>query len=287
MASRPSDRNDVLSATRESATVAFEAVDRSSLISGRVGRGLVGAVVFVAGWWSLAGTVPSYLLPTPAAVLGAFVTELTTPATFAFGGVTLQLTELSAVLLQSLLHYVPGLLLGIGLGTPLGIALGYSTRLDEYFTPAVGLLRPIPPLAWMGFVIAWVGIGHAGAAVIVAIGSFWITLLGAHDGVRELPTEWIEVGESLGVQDHTTMLRKVVVPGVAPSVFTAVRTSLGRSWMIIVAAELFGAPGLGYRIIHTAQSLAMDVSMAYMLALGLAYLATDALFQVTREVVAP
>ncbi len=268
-------------------TRGHNAVDLPVSIPRSVWRGSAGAIVFLVGWWLLARTVPAYLLPMPQAVLLAFVTELTTPATLTAMGVELPLTELLVVLAQSLFHYVPGLLLGIGLGAPLGIVLGYSTRLDEYVTPAVSLLRPIPPLAWMGFVIVWVGIGHAGAAVIVSIGSFWITLLSAYGGVQELPREWIEVGESLGVERDLTMLRKVVLPGVAPSVFTGIRTSIGRSWMIVVAAELFGAPGIGYRIIHTAQSLSMDVSMAYMLALGLVYLGSDLGFRHLRGVIEP
>ncbi|MDR5657327.1 ABC transporter permease subunit [Halodesulfurarchaeum sp. HSR-GB] len=268
-------------------TVAFD-VDLGSLsVPRRVRRGLLGAAVFFLGWWLLAGTMPSYLLPTPVAVVQAFFTELTTPATLTALGVEVPVTELFLVLIQSLMHYVPGLLMGVGLGAPLGLLLGYSTRLDEYVTPVVSLLRPIPPLAWMGFVIVWIGIGHAGAAFIVAIGSFWITLLSTYDGVAELPTEWVEVGESLGVERDLTMLRKVVVPGIAPSIFTGIRTSIGRSWMIVVAAELFGAPGIGYRIIHTAQSLSMDVSMAYMLALGLVYLASDFGFRHLRGVIEP
>ncbi|ALG81929.1 ABC transporter permease [Halanaeroarchaeum sulfurireducens] len=251
----------------------------------QIRRGLVGAGAFVIGWTLLARTVPDYLLPPPLAVLTAFAAELTTPATYTLLGVDVQLTEMLVVLLQSLAHYLPGLIMGVGLGAPLGLALGYSTRIDEYLSPAVSLLRPIPPLAWMGFVIVWVGIGHAGAAVIVAIGSFWITLFSAYGGVEELPEEWIEVGRSLGVESDLTMLRKVVVPGAAPSIFTGIRTSIGRSWMIVVAAELFGAPGIGYRIIHTAQSLSMDVSMAYMLALGLAYLGSDVGFRLLRGVV--
>lgn len=250
-------------------------------------RGLLGGLTFGGLWWALAATVPAYLLPTPVAVLDAFVTELTTPATIAVSGLEVQLTELLVVLVQSLFHYVPGLLMGVGLGTPIGILLGYSPRLEESLFPAVSVLRPIPPLAWMGLVIVWVGIGHAGAAVIVAIGSFWITLLGAAGAVEELPREWIEVGRSLGIERDLVLLRKVVLPGVAPSVFTAVRTSIGRSWMIVVAAELFGAPGIGYRIIHTAQSLAMDTSMAYMLALGLVYLASDVGFRLLRGVIEP
>ena len=252
-----------------------------------ISRGVAGGIVFFSLWWALASTMPSYFLPTPVAVLSAFVTELTTPATLAIWGFDLQLTELTVVLAQSLMHYLPGLLVGVGLGAPLGIALGYSTRLDEYVSPVVSLLRPIPPLAWMGLVVVWVGIGHAGAAVIVSIGAFWITVFAAYGGVEELPREWIDVAESLGVERDLTMVRRVVIPGAAPSIFTGIRTSIGRAWMIVVAAELFGAPGIGYRIIHTAQSLAMDVSVAYMLALGLVYLGSDVAFRAVRGVVEP
>lgn len=255
----------------------------------RIGRGLLGGSGFVLLWTALALRVPSYLLPTPLAVGQAFVAEATTPATYVLPvlGTEVTLTSMAVVLLQSLTHYLPGLFLGVGVGIPLGIALAWWATLDQYLSPVVGLLRPIPPLAWMGLVIVWVGIGHAGAAVIVAIGSLWITFFAAYGGVRDLSPKLLDVGRSLGVATDREMLRAVVVPGAAAPILTGVRTSVGRSWMIVVAAELFGAPGIGYRIIHTAQSLAMDVSMAYMLALGLAYLLSDAAFGHLRRRVTP
>ncbi|MGM0399270.1 MAG: ABC transporter permease [Halobacteriota archaeon] len=255
----------------------------------RICRGLVGGFAFVLLWTALALQVPTYLLPTPLAVGQAFVVEATTPETYALPvlGTELPLTSLAVVLLQSLTHYLPGLFLGVGVGVPLGVALAWWDTLDQYVSPVVGLLRPIPPLAWMGLVIVWVGIGHAGAAVIVAIGSLWITFFAAYGGVRELSPKLLEAGRSLGVDSDREMLRAIVLPGAAAPILTGVRTSIGRSWMIVVAAELFGAPGIGYRIIHTAQSLAMDVSMAYMVALGLAYLLSDAAFGYFRRRVTP
>ncbi|UWG46416.1 ABC-type nitrate/sulfonate/bicarbonate transportsystem, permease component [Halanaeroarchaeum sp. HSR-CO] len=267
----------------------FGSLQLPSRVDRRISRGLVGSFAFVLLWTALARQVPTYLLPTPLAVGQAFVVEATTPATYALPvlGTELTLTSLAVVLLQSLTHYLPGLFLGVGVGVPLGVALAWWETIDQYVSPVVGLLRPIPPLAWMGLVIVWVGIGHAGAAVIVAIGSLWITFFAAYGGVRELPPKLLEAGRSLGVDTDREMLRAIVLPGAAAPILTGVRTSIGRSWMIVVAAELFGAPGIGYRIIHTAQSLAMDVSMAYMLALGLAYLLSDAAFGSLRRRVTP
>lgn len=252
-------------------------------------RGAAGTAAFLLVWTWAATLYPPYVLPSPVAVAGAFLAELSSPATYRLPvvGATVTLTNMTVKVLQSLQHYLPGLVLGVALGAPLGISLGWSRRLDDYLSPVVGLLRPVPPLAWMGFVIVWIGIGHAGATFIVAVGSFWITFFNAYDGVERLDDAYLDVGRSLGVDADLTMLRTVVVPGVASDVATGIRTSIGRCWMIVVAAELFGAPGIGYRIIHAAQSLSMDVSMAYMLAMSLVYLGSEAAFDLLRREVSP
>jgi NitT/TauT family transport system permease protein len=255
----------------------------------RLRRGAVGVAVFAIVWTAVATLYPPYILPSPLAVGAAFFAELTTAAVYRVPllGVEVTLTTMLVKTLQSLHHYLPGLVIGVVLGAPLGITLGWSRRLEEYVRPVVGLLRPIPPLAWMGFVIVWVGIGHAGATVIVTVGSFWITFFNAYDGVEKLSDAYLDVGRSLGFDDDLTLVRKVVLPGVAPDVATGVRTSIGRCWMIVVAAELFGAPGIGYRIIHAAQSLSMDVSMAYMLVMSLLYLGSELAFEVFMEGLRP
>ncbi|MEF8772924.1 MAG: hypothetical protein V5A65_09740, partial [Halodesulfurarchaeum sp.] len=52
-------------------------IDISDGFQRQARRGLFGGFGFLAVWWLLAGTVPAYLLPSPVAVLSAFVTELT------------------------------------------------------------------------------------------------------------------------------------------------------------------------------------------------------------------
>jgi len=49
--------------------------------------------------------------------------------------------------------------------------------------------------------------------------------------------------------------------------------------MIVVAAELFGAPGVGFQIINAAQNLALDVSVAYMFVISIVFLISDGIFQ--------
>ena len=258
--------------------------DEELLESGRrqrLLRGTIGTAVFLFIWQVSATPVPTYLLPTPLAVAQAFIVELTAPTTFILPlvGTEVTLTRMIVGLINSLYHYIPGLFVGGAAGIAFGIALGWSQLLDDAITPVQRVLRPIPPLAWIAFAIVWLGVNHQGAAFIVGIGAFWINFYNAYAGVKSVPQSTKEVAASLGVDDDLTMIRKVVVPKASPEIMTGIRTSIGQSWMIVVAAELFGAPGVGFQIINAAQNLALDVSVAYMFVISIVFLISDGIFQ--------
>ena len=258
--------------------------DEELIASGRrqrLLRGAVGSAIFLVVWQVAAMPVPTYLLPTPLEVAQAFVVELTAPAVFTVPllDIEIGLTRMLVNLSDSLYHYIPGLFVGGAAGIAFGIALGWSELLDDAITPVQRVLRPIPPLAWIAFAIVWLGVNHRGAAFIVGIGAFWINFYNAYAGVKSVPQSTKEVAASLGVESDLTMIRKVVVPKASPEIMTGIRTSIGQSWMIVVAAELFGAPGVGFQIINAAQNLALDVSVAYMFVISIVFLISDGIFQ--------
>lgn len=224
--------------------------------------GTLGTVGFVVVWWTVAQFYPPYLLPSPVEVVRALVALVDSGTVFVKLG-------------QSFQHFLPGLVVGTTVGVGLGISLGWSGRLDDALTPVIRILRPVPPLAWIAVAIVWFGIGHVGAAFIVSIGALWINFYNSYSGVKGVPRNLEEVAASLGVRDGWTMVRRVVLPSATPEIITGIRTGVGRCWMLVVAAELFGAPGIGYEIINASQNLAMDVSMAYMLVISIVYLAMD------------
>ncbi|MFC7200157.1 ABC transporter permease [Halospeciosus flavus] len=255
----------------------------------RAALGAAGTLAFLVVWQVASLAYPIYLLPSPVEVALAVVGQLTTSAVLTIPLTTVDLTlpKLLVKLLESLMHYVPGLLVGGVLGIAVGVAMGWSETLDAAFTPITRILRPIPPLAWIAFAIIWIGINHQGAAFIVAIGAFWINFYNAYAGVEGVPAELREVAASLGIHDDLTMIRKVVLPSASPEIFTGIRTSIGQCWMIVVAAELFGAPGVGKQIIVAAQNLALDVSVAYMLVISAVFLVSDGVFRkIQSEVLA-
>lgn len=213
------------------------------------------------------------ILPAPPAVASVLASDV----------VSGQLFQLIA---QSLLHYVPGLLIGSGLGIVTGFAVGWSRLVGLTVGTVAQVLRPIPPLAWIPFAIIWFGLSHASAAFLVAIVTFWITYYNAEGGVHAVDQQLLEVAQSLGTDGDLRLLRKVVFPSALPELFTGFRTAAGQAWMVMVAAELIGAPGIGRHLWDAANFLSSDVVIAYMLVIGALFLVTDRLvLLVQRRVV--
>ncbi|MCU4717054.1 ABC transporter permease [Halapricum hydrolyticum] len=241
-----------------------------SLDSRRVLLGALGLVGFVGLWWAGSTAQPEYILPSPLAVGLAAQSELASGT-------------MQAALFNSVLHWLPGTVVGTTLGIATGVALGWSRFLDEALTPIVRVLRPVPPLALIGFAIAWFGIGHAGAAFIIAIGAFWINFYAAYGGVEGVSEDLLDVARSLGVQRQLGLIRTVVLPASLPEITTGIRTGIGRCWMLVVAAEIFGAPGIGRQIFRASNSLQVDRVIAYILVLSVMFLLVDTAFRVVQR----
>ncbi|WP_042014018.1 ABC transporter permease [Aeromonas fluvialis] len=151
-------------------------------------------------------------------------------------------------------------LLGFGLASllavPLGILLGMNPRLYQAINPLVQVLKPISPLAWLPLITLVVSALYASAdplfaksfiisAVTVALCSLWPTLINTAVGVSTLDPDLGNVSRVLCLS-WPTHVRRIVLPGALPMIFTGLRLSLGVAWMVLIAAEMLAQnPGLG------------------------------------------
>ncbi len=238
----------------------------------RVAPRLLGLIGFFALWEAVAraGVLPQTLLPAPSALPGAWWSEIESGQWLdSVGG--------------SLSHYLSGLVLGSGLGLALGVACGMIAALEATLAWVVRVLRPIPGLAWVPFAIIWFGISPLAATFIIGVAVFWINFFAALVAVRAVEPDLGEVAAAFGHGSLGGRLRTVVLPGALPGMLGGVRTGLGQAWMAVVAAELFGIPGIGARMMQAASLLATDLVVVYMLTMALLYGLTDALFEAVRR----
>jgi len=145
----------------------------------------------------------------------------------------------------SLVRVSKGFLLGILLGTPLGLLLGMSKTLHRMFDPIIQILRPISPLAWLPLGLVIFRKSEPAALFAIAICSMWPTVINGAAGVRAIPQDYWNVARVLRLSPFTTFT-KVVIPATLPYIFTGYRLSLGIAWLVIVASEMLtGTPGVG------------------------------------------
>ena len=227
----------------------------------------LGLAAFLALWEALPrlGLLNPTLVPPPSAIPAAFLSEIRS-------GVWL------TAVLSSLSHYTTGLAVGAGLGIVLGVASGMFRLFEDVTAWIVRLVRPIPGLAWVPFAIIWFGVEPAAAVFIIAIGVFWIVFFAAQGAVRSVDRDLIEVADAFGYRSAPARLVKILLPAATPGILVGIRTALGQAWMAVVAAEIFGVPGVGQRMMQASSLLASDIVLVYMLTMAALYGLIDAAF---------
>lgn len=234
---------------------------------GRTLLGLIGVIAFVSIWklaqstgWAKAGTIPDpFLLPQ------TFIDEWHTD-------------RLLPAVLSSLIHYVWGLGLGTLLGFLVGAIAASSRWVDALHALLARILRPIPPLAWVVFAIAWFQVSHAGAAFVIAIGVFWVNYFATWSAVRNVDPKYFELAQAFGQQGIFNQAINVTLPASSPGILAGMRTGIGQAWMTLIAAELLGVPGMGQEMNSAAGVGAYEAVVIYMLVISLVYTLSDLLF---------
>jgi len=165
------------------------------------------ASIFLA-WYAVARlrVVSPLFVPHPAAVWTAFWEILTE----GYRGVTL-----AEHLADSLYRVVAGFLLGVATAVPLGLAIGYSTRVQAIFDPLIEFYRPLPPLAYYTLLVIWLGIENASKIALLYLAAFPPLSVSAMQGVRGVSQERIQGAQSLGAtrwQVLTGELRSEATP---------------------------------------------------------------------------
>jgi ABC-type nitrate/sulfonate/bicarbonate transport system permease component len=202
------------------------------------------------------------ILPSPSAVVRALVR---------LAGSGELLNNIGASLQRIFYANCAALLLGV----PLGLAMGLYKPVERLCDGLLSLFRPIPPLAWVPLAILWLGIGTLSVVFITFLAAFFAVLVNTIAGAQSVDKQLVRAAQSLGAGRRRLMAR-VILPSVAPAIFTGFRVAIGVSWMSIVAAELIAAPsGLGYMIMYYREVLRTDAIIVGMLTIGVIGLAMD------------
>jgi taurine transport system permease protein len=222
--------------------------------------------------------VSELFVPHPASVWEAFWEILTE----GYRGGTL-LRHLA----DSLYRVVVGFLLGVLTAVPLGLAIGYSTRVQAIFDPLIEFYRPLPPLAYYTLLVIWLGIENASKIALLYLAAFPPLSVSAMAGVRGVSQERIQGAQSLGA-GRWQVFRYVVFPSCLPDIFTGMRVSIAFTYTTLVAAEMVAATsGVGWMVLDASKFLRSDVIFVGNIVMGVTGIALDRLIRVAERRLVP
>jgi len=224
---------------------------------------VVSVIAFIGMWHLLTDVFElanPLLMPSPSVVFRAFLRKLTNRNPD--GG------TLSEHTLSSLKLVVNGYLLGIAVGTPLGIVMAWNRWFNRFLRPLFDLLRPVPPIGWIPLVMVLFGIGTFAKVFIIFFATLIPCMLNAYTGISQVSDTHLWVARTFGAS-RQQMLWRVAIPSAMPMLFTGLRVSLSTSWGTLVAAEMLAAQkGLGYMIQFNRMYLNSDIILVGMILIG-------------------
>ena len=151
----------------------------------------------------------------------------------------------------------------------LGLVMGWCTRAWEFLNPVVQFIRPISPVAWLPFIVLWLGIGDIPAIVVIFLAAFFPVLLSTVGAVRRIDPVYLKVSKNFGLGSVQTLF-KIVLPAVFPVIANALHIALGTAWIFLVAGEMAGTQsGLGFLIVDARNNLRTDELLAAIVVIGI------------------
>jgi NitT/TauT family transport system permease protein len=145
-------------------------------------------------------------------------------------------------------EFAVGYGMAILIGVPLGILMGWYSRVNAVLDPFVTTLYATPRIALLPLMMIWFGIGVASKIAIVFLGAIFPILVNTITGMRTLNADFVKVARSFGARDRQLFLT-VALPSSVPLLLTGLRLGLGHALVGIVVGEMYGAThGLGYLI---------------------------------------
>jgi len=226
---------------------------------------LLVAVLFVLIWQLAVKWSGTAVFPTPAQVLAGMLDLIR-------HGVLLK------YIIASLFRVTAGFSLALLIGIPFGLILGWFGRAFFAFNPAIQVLRPISPIAWIPVAILWFGVSDMAPIFLIFLASLFPIVTAAIAAVQNIQLVYLRAARNFGVKG-LELFKKIVFPAALPQIITGVRLALGVAWLVVVAAEMIAVnSGLGYLIIDARNAgMRYDLVVAGMVLIGLIGLILDLL----------
>ena len=201
--------------------------------------------------------------------------------------VAVALIERWALLLDHALVTAAEILLGLLLGTALGVssalAVTAAPRARPWVLPVLVVSQAIPVFALAPVLVLWLGYGLASKVAMATLIIFFPVTAAFLDGLRRTETGWLDLARTMNAPRHAVLFR-IRLPAALPALASGLRVATAVAPIGAVVGEWVGSSaGLGHLMLHANARLQIDLMFAALLVLALLavglYFSVDALLR--------
>jgi NitT/TauT family transport system permease protein len=180
--------------------------------------------------------------------------------------------HLGITLIETVLAFVFGTLLGLGVG----LWLALSPLASALFDPYVKALNSMPRVILAPIFAVWFGLGIWSKVALGVTLVFFIVFFNVYQGVKDVSPTVLANARMLGASKRQ-LLGSVYLPSAMSWVFSSLHTSVGMAFVGAVVGEYLGsARGVGYLILQAEGAFDINTVFAGILVLTAFALVLDA-----------
>jgi len=172
----------------------------------------------------------------------------------------IQMMDLWPETVSTLSLIITAAVIALVLGLPLGILAAKFQGLSKVLRPVLDLMQTMPAFVYLIPSVLFFRIGEVPAVISTIIFSMPPVIRLTELGIRQVPKELIEAGESYGSLWHQ-MLFKIQLPLAMPTIMAGINQCIMLSLSMVVIASMIGAGGLGSVVLTGVSTL--KVGMAF------------------------
>ena len=142
-------------------------------------------------------------------------------------------------LAHTIMYTIGASALGVATGVSFALVIGRFRIVRAISEVPLELLRTIPPLAAIPFILIWIGPGNPAQLIMVWYYVFMMmafTTLNAASNVNPILPKF---AATLGA-NRNRIFRTVVFPAMVPTIIGGLRVAVGVAWGVQIVAELMG-----------------------------------------------
>ncbi len=169
-------------------------------------------------------------------------------------------------------------LISMVIGFPLGVLSGKNQGFYRVIMPVLDFMQTMPSFVYLIPALLMFGIGQVPAIFATVIFAMPPIIRLTALGIRQVPEDLIEVGESFGCTPMQ-LLVKIQLPVAIPTIMTGINQTMMLALSMVVVSAMIGAGGLGAGVLQAISQLKNGMGFEYGIAVVIMAIILDRILQ--------